>query len=257
MKNLAYVTSLVMMDLDMYTDISKKKLCQYATGGYKWLGFQGDTRVKTCYMNPNDVYKGVLPDDVARVTKVGINVGGQWVTLTKDSNLFTKVPTDACGNDIFEDLFDTDYSQSSILERYPQGLWFAGGFRGGNYVGEFYGASGGFSSLGSFKVDEQNNIIQFDPRFPKLTYAVEYVSDGSDADGSTLIPSIAVEPIRAHIKYEIENNKRGRNWNPALIETLWGDRRVAAQDFKMQLYAPSIEEWCDFSYGQYQSSPKR
>ncbi len=256
MKNLAYVVALVKMDLDDFSSHGHKKLCQYATDGYKELGFKGDNRVKTCYITPNDVYKGELPNDFATHTKVGMNFRGEWITLTKNDNLFTKVPTDCCGDDIFNVFVgsDTNFLETPLFD---SGFNFMPHWRAGNYVAEMYSASGGFSNLGSFAIDLHNNIVQFDPRYPKMTYAIEYVSDGSDADGSTLIPSICVKPIRNWIKYEIEANKRKPFRDPGLVNELWGTWNRSIQDFKDQMYLPTIEECCDWSYAQYQSSPKR
>lgn len=251
MKNLAYCVASVQADLEDYASHGKKRLCHFANKGYRDLGFKGDNRVKTVYIAPNEVYKGSLPTDFAYHTKIGVNYHGQWITLTKNDNLFTSVPLDECGNDIFDVVSD------GAIPSEQCSLFYAPHWRSGNFVGEMYSAGGGFSSLGGFKIDNHNNIIQFDPKYPKMMYAVEYVSDGSDADGSTLIPTIAVDYITKYIKHEIEDNRRGKNRDRALVYELWGALNRARQDYKDLLYLPSISEFCDASYQSYQSAPKR
>lgn len=250
MKNLAYVVSIVQMDLEDYSSHSKKKYCQYAAMAYRNLNLHGDNRVKTTYVTPNDVFKAFLPNDFMFHTKVGVNYRGEWITLSINQNLFTKTPQ-SCGDDVIQMIDPTTLSPSD--ERF----YYIPHWRSGNFVGEMYSIGGGYSELGGFKIDHHNNIINFDPRFPKLEYALEYASDGSDADGSTLIPTGAVEPIRCEIKYEIENNKRGKNRDQNLVNDLWGDMNKARQTYRDMLYLPSIEEWCDISYEQYSGIVKR
>jgi len=242
MKNLAYCCSMVQVDLQDYTTHSRQRILQYAILGLRKLGIKGGTNIKVAYVTPNDVFAAKLPMDFSKHVKVGFNYRGRWVTLTVNDNLFTNVPKDECGDDVL-DFYSSALDSGFSHEQYGSFDWVPH-YRAGNYVGEMYSVSGGFSSLGGFKIDYDNNTIHFDPAYPLFNkYAIEYITDNSDASESTLISPLAVEPICSYVHWRLKEHDDRIHEN--IKQAKWGNFNRELGEFQDIMHEFSTEELMD------------
>lgn len=257
MKSLAYPLSLVQMDLDDYTTHRKQKYLQYIIMGYRELKLKGQTNVSTAYLKMNSVLNSPLPPDYVDWIKVGVNYGGKLLTLSVNQDLMMENRYDECGDEFSSALSNLEQCNSlqSIYEVYGGVYTWIDHYRAGNYVGELYGAGGGNNPAGYFKVDKQMNLIQFTPEVPRTEIVLEYVSDASTVNISTIIPTELAEVLRQYTHWQLEefSNKS----NESKVYRAFGRYNRAYQDNKDRMSLVTVEQYLDACWSTYQSSPKR
>ena len=251
MKNLNYVASLVQLDLDDYTTHLRTKILQYCVDCYKGvLNYKTASCVNVAYLTPNDVNNAAFPKDYEYYTKIGINVGGQIVTLTLNPDIPLVRKYD-CGVEA-QDPSQIDWN------RFDPGIYYAGfnfapHYRNGQFVGEMYGVGGGFNSLGYFRVDKKLRQFQF-YNIPKTEIILEYVGDDK-TNGSTLIPYMDVDPIRTFVLWKLIDNKMGIPQSEK-DRKFWAHNAALQKRIKLE-FAPTMSDYLDVCYAGYKSSPKR
>jgi len=258
MKNLNYCVSLVQMHADDYTTHRKQKYLQLAILMYRELKFRAHTNVEVAYITPNAVMNSPLPKNFGYWTKVGINYGGTILNLSVNQDLVIENRFDECGDEFSSALAGITSGEiaiDSLGERYEGGYYYAPHWRNGQFVGEMYGVGGGYNGLGYFKVNPELNLIQFSPEVPRTEIVLEYASDGSDVNGSTLIPTIAVNTIVDGIFWLLA--KHDNKLSLAEKNDKWGNYNGEFQKYKELIFTPTIEEYTDAMYSTYKSTVKR
>lgn len=255
-KNLFYCVSAVQLDREDYSSSSTQKYLQYAIWAYKYLlKFSVAQSVDVFYGTPNAVGIIQLPDDFEYYTKVAIQLGGRYVTLTLNPDLPWNNRTNGCGDDVNDNLYGEIPSTTALLDAaystYGYGYTFAPHFRNGNYVGEMYGIGGGISPAGTFNIDYKLSQIQLS-NIPLAPIVVEYVSN--QVSGATLISDVSADLIVWYIHKrlaslgdvpEVKYRRICANFNDALDK------------FKMMQTLPTMDEYLDGCYKSTKSSPKR
>jgi len=256
MKNLNYCVSLVQMDLDDYTTHRQQKYLQYAIMGYRELKLRANNNVAVAYLTPNAVMNAVLPKDFAYYTKVGINVGGQIITLSVNKDIVVEDRYDDCGNPYSSALQAAEAcSVEDIAGRYNGGYYYAPHYRNGQFVGEMYGVGGGFNDMGYFKINTDLNLIQFSREVPRVEIILEYASDASSVNGGTLIPTIIADTIRNFIHWQMVEYDNSVSLNEKY--NAYGRFNASFQKYKEILLTPTVEEYLDASWSTTSSSVKR
>ena len=211
--------------------------------------------MRVAYLTVNDVFQAPLPPDYSRYTKIGVICNNRVITLGVNEELALQNRFDECGDPITLDSLNQCSCTTLIDGQYNFGYWYAPHIRNGNYVGEMYGQRGGFNSKGYYRIFKDQWLIQFDPAFPKFTYILEYVSDGSKENGMTIIDFPSVEPLRRYCHWQIISFDK---------TVSLGDKQMKKDEFYKALeetrhiiHCPTVSEWLDASYGGYLSGPKR
>lgn len=259
MKSLAYPLSLVKMDLDDYTTHREEKYLQYIIMGYREMNMKGQTNVATVTLTMNSVLNSILPSDYVDWIKVGVRYRGKLLTLSVNEDLLMEDRYDECGDEFsyaLESLGQCD-SLESVYERFGGAWGWVDHYRAGNYVGELYGAGGGFNSLGYFNVKKELGLIQFTPEVPRTDIEMEYVSDASKVNISTIIPTELAEVLRQYCHWQLEEFKNKENTNESRVERAFGRYNRAFYDNKDRMSVPTVEQYLEACWSTYQSSPKR
>ena len=255
MYNLNYVVNFVKADLDESTTSMDKKILQYALHGYRHeLKLKTEKKISVAYLTINDAFQAPLPLDFSRYTKIGVICNGRVITLSVNEDLALQNIFDDCG-DVTIDALNSCSCSPISGGQYPYGYYFAPHFRNGRYVGEMYGQRGGFNGRGYYKIFKEQGLIQFDINFPKFTYVLEYVSDGSADTGLTIIDFPSVDALRKYCHWQLV--AYGKTPSLSFTQMKKDEFYFALKELQWIIHAPTVDEWLDASYGAYMSGPKR
>lgn len=251
MKNIEYVVALVQQDLDDYTTRNRDKYIQYGINAVRdELHFRLSDTIKVAYLDPNVANVAPMPADYEYYTKVAVNIGGKLITLSVNKDMTPVAEFDSCG-----ELVEQSIAQFTepLEDWFAGGYWFAPHFRAGNYVGEMYGYGAGFNEAGYFKEDKTQRVFNF-YRLPRTQIILEYKSSG-DFCASTVIPTTAVAFLRACIHNQLAEH--GRGVTAMTKQEKMNKYMFEKERYKDQHFSFTLSDWMDWSYTQYQSSPKR
>lgn len=252
MKNLNYVASLVQLDLEDFTTHRRTKILQYCIDCYKAvLNYKVNANVNVAYLTPNDVNNAPWPLDYEYYTKIGMNIGGQIVTLTLNPDIPLSRKYD-CGVEAL-DKATINWNAFNPNAYGDIGFDFAPHYRNGQFVGEMYGIGGGFNELGYFRVDKKMKQFQFF-NVPKTEIILEYVGDDK-VNGGTLIPYMDVASIRTYVHWQLLEHKMGIPQSEK-DRKFWTHNSELAKRVKLE-FAPTMSDFLDVCYEGYKSSPKR
>lgn len=252
MKTINYVVNLVQMDTRDFSSHNVPFILQYCIHAYKSeLRFHTDKSVKVAYLTMSDVLNAPMPKDYEYYTKVAINFGGQYITLTRNNNIPLQRKTDECGLPKIEDTIVNERLLDPFLFSY--GYYYAPHYRNGQYVGEMYSMGGGYNEAGYFREDWDLRQIQF-YNVPRKEVVLEYVADVG-CNGDTLIPFSAVEPIRQYALWQmVEHDRRV----PVYDRQRAQDRfRYAMANYEFINWTWTMDDYLDACYATTKSGPKR
>lgn len=251
MKNIEYVVALVQQDRDDYTTRNRDKYIQYGINAVRdELHFRQSDTVKVAYLTPNVANVAPMPADYEYYTKVAVSIGGKLVTLSVNKGMTPAAEFDSCGELVQQSI---EQFTEPLQDWFAGGYWFAPHFRAGNYVGEMYGYGNGFNEVGYFKEDKDLRVFNF-YRMPRTEIILEYKSSG-DFCASTIIPTTAVPLVRACIHNQLAEHGKG-------VSALTKQEKMNKYFFEKQRFHDmqfsfTLEQWLDWSYSSYSSSPKR
>jgi hypothetical protein len=225
---------------------------QFAIHGFRKLNLYIMPNVDVAYLTPNDALVADLPVDYEKYLKIGVNVGGKIWTLTvaNDGALSRKYD---CG----EEVSPAPVPLSTVLttQDVSDVFWYVPHFRNGQYVGEMFSQGGGLNAAGYYRIDNEKNRIQFYSVVPKTEIYLEYKSNGLDKNGKTLIPSAAIDPIRAYIHWQLaEFDKTVSESGKARKKQIYED---AYELFNFYNWHFTEDEYYDHTYEHIKQTIKR
>ena len=185
-----------------------------------------------------------VPDDFVDWLKVGIPINGKLHVLTKDDSiLYPRKFTDG------KDVGNTGGSGTS--ENY---WFFTDHFKNGQYVGGYYGASGGINTS-YYRYDEERRQFVFSGPVPRAEIVLEYISSGVSLTSSTIIPRAAVAALQSYVMWQrIEYDKRVPLNDKMRKQKLFEEDVEAVRYFTS---APTIDEYRDSLYKSIKQTVKR
>lgn len=144
----------------------------------------------------------ILPSCFVDWTKVGVKVGQYCVTLGVNDKL----------NTLDRQVNSMDFVNGLASQNLPNGLGFNS--YGGYYFFNYHGGSlpsfgGGFITKGSFKVSQigttKEILLDFD--YPYNTLLVEYITDGFDPCGETIVDPYFADYLAKGMEFSWEEEK--------------------------------------------------
>lgn len=250
--NLDYVVKSIMIDLKQSTFHNYQTFLHLAAEGFTELNMYITPNIKVEYLPISEAFTANLPEDFIDYTKVGILINGKVWTLTHNKTIALPRIVDPCGKTM------ANVSQCSLNDssfNFPNwGFYFANHFRNGQYVGELFGLGGGFN-FADFRIDHERRQIALSSSTPKTELILEYISSGIKADGSTVVPRVAVKTIKEYVHWKrVEYD----------IKVPMNERKNREQQYyimydKLLFFENSftMSEYLDNSYKHSKSSPKR
>jgi len=145
------------------------KLWHLAFDGMNQMGLDAFYTVKSVKILTNANLTVTLPPDCLKISKVGVfNQQGQVIPLSVNNNLSTAY-----------DMQPTRLSQTvdntiNTYNNIQNNIWY--NYWNGNSLGTLYGAPSGAPFVGSYKIDNANNVIVLSEHFIYPYVVLEYVS---------------------------------------------------------------------------------
>jgi hypothetical protein len=178
---------------------TEHKYMQYldvAIRGMKELSFDILQQIKTETLTVNDNLTVDLPKDYVNYTRIGRCMShGRIETLGYDEYLCIQNKVDCCGDEEAQDF--SGLSGAS-----------GGNSRNGELTGGWYGRSGGYRN-GYYRIDREKGQIALSSELSGESIVLEYISDGSNPDGSMRVNSLAEEALRAYIYWKVNQRNSG------------------------------------------------
>lgn len=164
--------------------------------------------LKTLYLPVTDRKTIILPQNFVDYTKIGAKIGQYAVTISVNDKL----------NLLDRDPNSTDFVNGLLSQNLPNGLDFNsyGGYYFFNYNGSNLSCAGtGFVTKGSFRIHEEKNFkeLLIDYDFPFTHIYIEYITDGFDPCGETMVDPYFADYVKKGIEFTWEEEK-----NPARTE---------------------------------------
>jgi hypothetical protein len=150
--------------------------------------------VKVIYAKMNDLNIIPMPNDYVSYTAIAYRRNGRLFTLGLDNKIPLLTGLSPC-SDSFESIVS---EQTQGQPNNELGYYLTPHFYNGQYMERAFAQGGGFNE-GYYREDRQNRLIQFDTRLPKGEVVIEYVSDGKECSGDTVIGGEFVPCMREHI----------------------------------------------------------
>jgi hypothetical protein len=131
---------------------------------------------------------------------------------------------------------------------------FSSHYHNGEYRGGVYGLGGGLNGLGYYRLNPETNQIQFSSDVPTTEIVLEYISDGINQDGTTIIPIEAVEPLITFIRWKLAESPKNRLGDLAYWNRRWIEEFRKFKHFQL---AFTIEEYLAVSRRNIHQGIKR
>ena len=206
-KTLGYIVSSVQWKLWDFSDKNNLRWHQFVIEGYKKLKINYAQEVKVAYLQMNDANIIEYPADYVSYSKIAINACGNLWTLSLNKNMV--LPRgQKCGYTIRE-VCNCETDEGVSFDPPEDGIQFVGHWNNGLYVQNLFAAGGGFN-IGYYRDDPEMRQFVFNPEMPKMQIILEYVSNGINYSGATLIPELAVDYLE---QYVLDLEYRFGNYN--------------------------------------------
>lgn len=170
------------------------KLTQLAYRACDELGLDFFYKIKSSRLPVKANFTVDLPSDYINYSKVGVlNSKGEVITLNVNNKLTTYA-------DLFPDRVEKTQDQSLLNWAYPYTGIFSN-FWNGSTFGNLYGVPSGAPFIGSFKMDETNNVILLNQTFGYEYIILEYLC--SPVQGEVVrVPIQFKEAIIAYLSWK-------------------------------------------------------
>tara|TARA_B100000497_G_C7691985_1_gene421076 strand:+ start:2346 stop:3107 length:762 start_codon:yes stop_codon:yes gene_type:complete len=239
----------VLIEEGQYTNHKLLQYTDFAVRTLKELNFDVVQNIRSIELVPHDVNKTRydLPQDFVNYVKIGICTNGVVAPLGEAPGLCLVESYDDCGYVVsrtpdvsFETPIDTVY-------------WFEG-LKNGEFVGKRFGARGGQNSKGYYRVDRENNQLLVDSIAAGSTIIMEYISDGTTADGNMKVHSFAEEALRSGIRHRSLRSKRNIPANEKELSRrdFYNEKRLA----RARMKSFNKDEAMQMARKGFQSAPK-
>lgn len=253
--NVSSVIFEVIADLNEAGTHNFDRYLNFALRGLQEWHFDSAQEIKTVKLQMNSYNAVDFPDDYVDWCKLGIQVGDRVKTFgaNDESISLNHDDTDDCGNPALNAV--------ASCNELPGNCESMGGYYFHNYInshgehlGKLFGVGGGKNCLGSWKINRERRQFQFNSEVARTNVYLEYISNGFNPCGESVINQYARNMLRTYI-----------HWQRAIFK--FGAASGEAQEWKIQFEANqrlararvfdiSIQEIIDISRKHYSPSVK-
>lgn len=234
-RSIGYVVSSFMNRVDKFGPKMFERFAQMAIEEYSQYQMFHLPSVEVQYLTINDAGISRLPADFVKYVKVGVNVGGNLLSLTINRSM-VKPRESECFTDINE---ATNASLVDVGGFIVSDHWHNGGFVSGLVM------RGSGVSNNHFNIDEKNKTIWLSGPVPSREVIIEYIGSGTNLGAQSIIVPQAVEPLRNFLIWQnkehdpkagLSEKERLRKIYNASVE----DMRYFSNMFTIQEYLESM-----------------
>lgn len=168
----------------------RNRYLQIAANGLTQLSLYHLSKYKQAWINVSDSLGTVAwPGDLVKWLSIGINIGGEYWTFTRDDSII--IPEGTVSG---QDSLNSDRGENTVVDRNKSAA---------------YGTRGGLNS-NYFTVDEDNRrfVINGVDRDQVL---VKYLSTGVNMSGASIVPIQAVQALKDFIIWRVSRQVKDYN----------------------------------------------
>jgi hypothetical protein len=215
-------------------DARVEQYLHYARDGYREFHFDHSYGVKAVEIDMKAWKQIDFPCDMVDWTKVAFKVGDRLMAITQDANIpktFDKVNCVPLANMSID---NPSFNAGALVPLYL--------YDGVGAVTQKYFASlAQYNYLGYFDVDWKNRVINFKETTDGFTKVyLEYIDDGLNYSGATVIHPYAYNAIKLYIKWQRkENDDRYSDGSAERAERKWN---MALHKYDMRMLHITIED---------------
>ena len=199
--SLSSIVKGAMIDVGETTLHKFPKFLQWGIESFRDYTFDSAQEVKTVSLPMNNLKQIVIPDDYVDWVKIGIQCGDKIKVLYVNDDIARIHPTDDCGCPIpFKD--DCNFNELNVDALAYGGYYFFNYNQYGEFLGGLYGYGGGYHEHGFTVIKEASPpVIQLDGRINNTMIYMEYISNGFNPCGETLVNPYFAKAIKEYIHW--------------------------------------------------------
>lgn len=242
---LDYVVASVMNELKS-DERDYEYLLQLAIDGFRELTLFNLNTIRVAYLTLDSNNVANLPIDYNYYTMIGIVVGGQLYTLTKNDNIPLIRETE-CGLDVNPNMY------SSPLQ-VQDGYWVVGHDRNGTWIPKLYARGGGYN-IAYYRIDEERRQVIIQGAVANNEIVMEYVATGINLNGETYVKMTAIPALKAYVHWKrVQFDPRIDKWEKV---DLRNEYRIEESKLGYLEKTPTLQELADAWDMESRQSPKR
>lgn len=225
---------------------------RFAIKGYREFNYDHALEIKTESLAMTAYNAVNLPCDFVDWVKIGVPVGDRILRLSPGSDINLINTTDDDGDETTNiSANEVDFGYDDYYEH--QGEWYGLYFNArGENLGRNFGNGG--STGGQFVIKKDREQIQFTSDINCDNIYLEYITDGINPSGGTLVHKYAQSTIEAFIHWQVAKFKFGAASNEAQALKQEHYNQLRIYKARVNPLTPSI--LIDIANGSYRRSNK-
>jgi hypothetical protein len=170
----------------------------YALRGVRALTINCAATLKTALLTVNAYGAVTIPRDLVNYTKIGVcGADGNIRVLGLNENICLVEQLNDCGEPERRNI------TGDVRDNNPEfGYFFYNYRRDKTVVGSLFGHGGGYNRKGHYKVDMERGEIAFASDMTDTYCVLEYITNGIEDAGQTMINELALEALIAWINWK-------------------------------------------------------
>lgn len=219
-----------------------------------YIDVSGVSKVVKLTIDTNN-WTANIPKDFITHNRLSVCIGERLYPLQEDNGICVTPEYDNCGAPADRPNFPYGVGYGYNYGYYYNSLLYQNtNWRNGEYIGRQYGAGGGQSVYGRYRIDTNNGWIQFQAlrRFDDVV--LEYLANPAMVNGEFMVHEYDVQALRAYLYWgsirSRENVSLGEKTNAERL--YYAQKNIATQRHN----APTLDELYQTIYKHFQLAPK-
>ena len=227
------------------------KYLRLALKGYKEFNFDYALESKKVLLDVLPYNAVNLPCDYVDYIKIGFPLGDRMVSLVPSNdlneiNLFED--GEEVANPIVSEV-ERDYDDIHLQDGYWYGMYYN---NAGEHLGRKFGKGGG-SPGPYFTVMKEKEQIQFSSDICADKVYLEYITNGLNASGGTLVHQYAAATLESYIHWRLAHHKQPNSGEAAALKV---DYQEQLRRYKARVNPLTTAIIKDIANKEYRQSPK-
>jgi hypothetical protein len=216
-----------------------------------YIDVSGVSKVVNLSIDTNN-WTANIPRDFISLNRMSVCVGERLYPLMEDNNICVTPEFNDCGDPA--DRANFPYPYNRVGYYYNSSFYQNTNWRVGEYIGRQYGAGGGQSTFGRFRMDTNNGWIQFQALRRFDSVIMEYLANPKMLNGEFMVHEYDVQALRAYLFWASVRSREG----VSLGEKTNAERLYYAQkNIAIQRHnAPTLDKLYQTIYKHFQLAPK-
>ncbi len=236
------------------TSHNYSRMLRLAIDGLKdiYIDVSGVSKVVKLTIDTNN-WTANIPKDYISINRLSVCIRERLFPLQQDNSICVTAEYDDCGSPADKANFPLGNNRNNYYY-YNSQFYQNSNWRVGEFIGRQYGAGGGNSVLGRYRIDVANGWFQFQGLRHHKHVILEYLANPSMVNGDFFVHEYDVQALRAYMYWASirsrENTSLGEKTNAERL--YYAQKNIASQRHN----APTLDELYQTIYKHFQLAPK-